>query len=119
MSPGYKSPPVREIEILRDQKTLFRLGRVSYIDVAPAAKSLVPHGVRIQSKRSEARTNAMRNVLVQLDLHATLTSWGAGVGAGRSSLAEAAANATTTRTSSSVTLGKSAKIVAAVSPCAR
>jgi hypothetical protein len=69
-----KSPPVRKIEILRDQKTPLRLGRGPDVRVAPPTESLVPHRVRIQSKRSEAATNGMRNVLVKLDLHATLTS---------------------------------------------
>jgi hypothetical protein len=57
-----------------------------------------------------------RQVLVELEPHATIALGGTGLGAGKSSAADAAANAITARTSSSVRLGNSVKIFAIGSP---
>lgn len=73
-----KLPGIREIEILRDQKSGLCLSRGPHVFVTSPAQAFVQDGINVQSSGSESDPNSVRDVLVQLDLRATLTSWGAG-----------------------------------------
>lgn len=112
-------PNVGKIEILSNDESIFRLCGRPHLGITSPAQLLREDRVDVKPKRSQPRRDRARDVLVELQLHATFTSGGIGLGAGRSSLAEAAAKAITARTSSSVRLGNSLNVVAVVSPWAR
>ena len=106
---------VREIQILRDEKALCRLCRLPDISVCLTAQSFEPYIFHVMTERPERLEQGLREVLIQLDLHAA-----AGIGGtGMSSSADTAAKATTARNASAVTVGKSARISSADAPSAR
>src|SRR5438445_13644323 len=71
--------------------------------------------IDVVTKGREDRDKAVRQILVEFDLHRLIGS----STKGRSSWAEAAANAMAARMSSSHSVGKSARISAVVAPSAR
>src|SRR5260370_1500780 len=93
---------VREIQILRDEKAFCRLCRLPDISVRLAAQSFDPHIFYVMAERPERLERGLREVLVQLDLHAA-----AGIhGAGLSSSPPAAAESHTPLQPSAATLLK-------------
>ena len=116
---GRKTALIREIEVLCHQKPRLRLGSTPDIDVGPTTEAFIKDRVNVMAQRAKADGRRSRDVLVELQPHATFTSGGNGDGAGRSSTADAAANAMTARMASSETEGNSRRIASVVSPCAR
>ena len=116
---GREHPGVGEIEILRDKQAPVGLSGNPDLAVRLPREPLGRDRVDVKAQRSQAWCRGRWDVLVQFDLHATFTSGGMGLGAGRSSATDAAANAMTARTSSAVTVGNSFTICSTVSPWAR
>lgn len=102
-----------------NEEATFTLGCCPHHVIVAPAQPLIEHRVDVETKRGEPGRGRPRQIFVKLQSQATFAFGGMGLGAGRSSAAEAAANAMTARTSSSVRLGNSARMVAAVSPWAR
>jgi len=100
---------------LRYEKSLCRLCRLPDISVSLAAQSFDAHIVHVMTERSEHWEQRLRQILVQLDLHAAAGMGGTGM----SSSADTAAKATTARNASAVTVGKSARISSADAPSAK
>lgn len=116
MHPWLEATDVRGVEVLRDQESLLGLTRRPDLVVRTPAEAFIERGIDVEAHRRESTLRGCGDVLIKLQLHATLTSGGSGEGAGKSSLADAAANAITARTSSSVRLGNSRRIVDTGSP---
>ena len=112
-------PRVREVEVVSDEEAALALRCGLDVFVASTAKLLLEHCVDIIPKGSQPRRGRLRDVLVELEFHATWALGGIGLGAGKSSPADAAAKAITARTSSSERLGNSRRMCSVVSPCAR
>ena len=106
MSPRSEAADVREIRILRDEKTPGSLRRLPDTRVILAGQSLLVYRIRLMAKLRENADKPDWQVLIQLDLHGMLGM----LGTGRSSSAEAAAKAITARRSSSFRVGKSSMI---------
>lgn len=89
MCPGREFPGIREIHILRDEKSSFESCRGPYLSIGLARESLVARRLDIVTELLQNRNDAGRHILVQLNFHRTC-----GVaGTGRSSSADAAAKA--------------------------
>ena len=73
-----KPSPVREVEILRDEKALFLLCGCPYLAVVSATQLLGEDGVDIVSQGRQPSRGRIGDVLVQLDPHSTLLSSGPG-----------------------------------------
>ena len=98
---GRESALVGEVEVLGDEEPAVALCREPDIRVEITFEALLRHGVRFVAERRAGGRQRPRQILVELDPHAT---FGRG-GIGRSSSADAAAKATTARRSSAVMVG--------------
>ena len=89
MCPRREFPGVREIHILRDEKSFFRLRRRPNFTVWFTGETFFARRLDTMTELLQNWNDVSRDVLVQLNLHRTC-----GVaGMGRSSSADAAANA--------------------------
>lgn len=93
---------IGEVEVLRDQKSVVALSAGPDLVVRVPTQAFVINGVRIMPVRFEGGQDRMRDIFVDLDLHAACDA-----GTGKSSAAAAAANATTALTAASLKDGKS------------
>ena len=108
MRTGRVLTDVREVEILCDEEAAGGLRGLPYVGVVATGQSLLTNGVDVVAEGLQFGDETLGQVLVELDVH-RLTGDSA---TGKSSCAEVAANAIAARTSSSVNVGKSARISA-------
>jgi len=73
-----EAPPIREVEILGDQKAFFELRRLPDLAVDVSTQLFFDDGMDIMTESREPDRAGGREILVQLDPHATLVSSGAG-----------------------------------------
>ena len=89
MGSGSETPPVREVQVLCDQKTFFALSHFPDRAVRAPRQSFLPDSLNVVPQRCQHGRSLQREVFVELDFHRIC---GAG-GTGKSSSADAAANA--------------------------
>ena len=106
---------VGEVQVLRDQESLCGLGDLPHVRVVTSRQSLGANRVDVVAQCAQLGNKALREVLVEFDVHRLTGS----SPTGRSSFAEVAAKAMAALTSSSESVGKSARISAVVAPSAR
>src|SRR5215469_14690021 len=101
-----ESAKVREIHILRDQKSRIALSRFPNLRILPTKERFRVQCVDVVAQGFQNAREAQREVFVELDLHRMRGT----AGAGRSSSAEGAANAMAACISSAFRLGKAARM---------
>ena len=69
MSAGLITAYVREIQVLRDQETLRRLRRAPDTRIVLAVQPLRTNGVDVVNECGKGCDEALREILVELDLH--------------------------------------------------
>src|ERR1700676_5743805 len=106
MKTGDELSRVREVQILSQQKSPLTLSGGPNLCIDMSGQILFMDGVNIMPHRTESWAEAVREILIQLEFHRMR-----GVsGVGRSFSAEAARKAMAACMSSSLRLGKSARI---------
>jgi hypothetical protein len=110
-----KKACIREIQILSNEKISDLLSNLPDLWILVAFQTFLGDSIDFMAELGKDSNESAGKILVELDLHRILGTFGVG----RSSSAEAAAKAITARTSSSLRVGKSLSISSTRAPSAR
>src|SRR4029434_257182 len=114
MVSGGVATPIGEIQVLRNKESPFLLSGGPDVRIRAAREVLFRNRLDVMPSLARDNKKSSREILVELDLHAT-----EGVaGMGKSSSADTAAKAMTARTAASSRVGSSRTLVAPLRPSA-